>query len=392
MSMEALTWAWSQTVGGGRCDKLVLLALADYADENWQSFPSRRRLAERAECSVDSVDRALKRLEAAGLIGPPQRRPHDRGGLSSNLYTLLWDAHPPSRNLRPPLAADCGQSGRTHAATLAAQAAATGTKNLTNSEKEDDDGSTSGGEACSPPEPAPTVAARLPEPRMPLFDQRPRKERRRAAAEHPAVSPADITACLDAYNAAAKRHGWHQATQSSEERTRRLAKRLAAIGANGTDCCAEFTKALESASRDDFCMGRVPPKSGRPFVMSLGYLLRAKDGDDVLVRLIEAADHAGAIGSTLDETVPDEIWEAAIREETCDMTRNWTAFERLGTPFGHKSRVPRSVADRLGLTRIYDAHGLLRSTSPHAWLPHRSDISFAKRETPSEMPSTERSR
>lgn len=102
MSVEALTWALR--VGGlTPRAKLVLIGLADGADRaTWSCYPSRKTLAEVGDCSVDTVDRAMKELIHAGHI-KVSGRTRNGGGQSSNLYTLT-----PSRNYAapPPPAAD----------------------------------------------------------------------------------------------------------------------------------------------------------------------------------------------------------------------------------------------------------------------------------------------
>jgi hypothetical protein len=144
MSVKALTWAFDQ-VTELPVDKLVLLALADYANDAHECWPSRRVLASRAMCSTDTVDRVLKRLQVLGCI-KKELRLSDRAGKTSSMYTLVGmkgdtqqDVAPrpqiaatPSNktlaaSLPPPLAADCGHPSRNDAATLAAQDAATGT-------------------------------------------------------------------------------------------------------------------------------------------------------------------------------------------------------------------------------------------------------------------------
>lgn len=69
MSVRCITWAWSVQTVDSSASKLVLLALADHAnDENFECWPSLNHLANK--CSVDrtTVARCLKRLELAGLI------------------------------------------------------------------------------------------------------------------------------------------------------------------------------------------------------------------------------------------------------------------------------------------------------------------------------------
>ena len=86
MSFEATAWAWSQQIPG--LTKLVLMGLANYADrEHKTAYPNMRRLAADCGISIDTVKRAVKRLETKGLISHQQRY-HADGGLTSNLYIL----------------------------------------------------------------------------------------------------------------------------------------------------------------------------------------------------------------------------------------------------------------------------------------------------------------
>lgn len=122
-----MAWALEQQTENP-VDKLILIALGNYADENDQCFPSRRTLARIAMCSLDTVDRSIKRLEAAGHIRKESRI--GARGLTSNAYTIETD---PSRKLRLPadtnsdetLAATVRPPQPQIAATLAAHDAAT---------------------------------------------------------------------------------------------------------------------------------------------------------------------------------------------------------------------------------------------------------------------------
>jgi hypothetical protein len=65
----------------------IYALIARYADnDTLQAFPSRETLADRALCSVKSVDRAISELVAAGAL----RKAHRKNGDSyqSNLYTV----------------------------------------------------------------------------------------------------------------------------------------------------------------------------------------------------------------------------------------------------------------------------------------------------------------
>lgn len=109
MSGKAMGWALEQKTEQP-VDKLILIAIGNFADESHQCFPSRRKLAELAMCSLDTVDRSIKRLADSGLLSKDTRL-SSRGGLSSNVYTLPVGDYSDgkhkqqggaSRNLRPP--------------------------------------------------------------------------------------------------------------------------------------------------------------------------------------------------------------------------------------------------------------------------------------------------
>jgi hypothetical protein len=67
MSVQAITWALSIRAGSPSA-KCVLLALANYANDRGQCWPSQKRLADETDQSVDSVQRRLRELEARGII------------------------------------------------------------------------------------------------------------------------------------------------------------------------------------------------------------------------------------------------------------------------------------------------------------------------------------
>lgn len=86
MSNEAITWAFKQD-GLTMTEKFVLIALADYADDNHTCFPSHKKTAQRVAASKSTVQRALNGLEAKGKIRviPGQRA---NGSATSNRYQL----------------------------------------------------------------------------------------------------------------------------------------------------------------------------------------------------------------------------------------------------------------------------------------------------------------
>lgn len=111
MSVEALSWAFKQTVGDSVA-KLILIALADHANEEFVCTPGRKTLARYAECSTDTVDRKVALLVTAKLAEKVARR-SDKGDPTSNAYRLRVAAtcgHPQPQ--------PCGYPGRTGAATM----------------------------------------------------------------------------------------------------------------------------------------------------------------------------------------------------------------------------------------------------------------------------------
>lgn len=89
MSFQAATWALAQRVGSPSA-KCVLLALANYADEYGECWPSQARLAEDTDQSVDSVQRRLRDLAEMGLIYR-RRQTKKTGWRGSDAIVLLID-------------------------------------------------------------------------------------------------------------------------------------------------------------------------------------------------------------------------------------------------------------------------------------------------------------
>ncbi|WP_052961447.1 MULTISPECIES: helix-turn-helix domain-containing protein [unclassified Leucobacter] len=85
MSIKAMNWAWS--VDRLRpVERLVLLALADYADEEASCFPSQDAIAERSCCSDRTVRRVLETFEGAGIVKRSRR--YVGGERTSDRYVL----------------------------------------------------------------------------------------------------------------------------------------------------------------------------------------------------------------------------------------------------------------------------------------------------------------
>lgn len=122
MSVQALSSAFAVR-GVNASEKLVLLALANYADRELRCWPSQKTLSEDTELGERTVWGALKGLEARGLL---TRKPRyrDDGARSTDVFTLNFDATPladiattprnpcddNSQDLRAPLAAVAEQN------------------------------------------------------------------------------------------------------------------------------------------------------------------------------------------------------------------------------------------------------------------------------------------
>ncbi len=98
MSVSAVAWALQQPIEDA-ATKLLLVVLADFADDQNACWPSQGLLADRVgNCSLDTIQRRLKRLEADGFIWR-EKRYLQNGHRSSNRYVLR--APKLNRNQRP---------------------------------------------------------------------------------------------------------------------------------------------------------------------------------------------------------------------------------------------------------------------------------------------------
>lgn len=98
MSNEAINWAFKLELPMN--EKFVLVALADYADENHSCYPSYGRTADRVGCHRATVIRLVKKLISRGLITVEERsRPNS--STTSNRYVLAVGATPQSQSATP---------------------------------------------------------------------------------------------------------------------------------------------------------------------------------------------------------------------------------------------------------------------------------------------------
>lgn len=89
VSWEAQGWAWEAALAHPN-DRLVLLALVEWADVEDTCFPSIASLCRRTLLSERSVIRSLRRLEDDGYLQREERQ-RENGSRSSNLYRLNVD-------------------------------------------------------------------------------------------------------------------------------------------------------------------------------------------------------------------------------------------------------------------------------------------------------------
>lgn len=92
MSWQATAWAEKQKTGSP-ARKVLLLVLANYADENGLCWPSQATLAEGTEQSIDTVQRQLRKLEADGHI-LREKRLRAGGQWPGHLYLLNMATEP----------------------------------------------------------------------------------------------------------------------------------------------------------------------------------------------------------------------------------------------------------------------------------------------------------
>jgi len=86
MSFQAMAWAANQTTKNS-VQKLVLLMLANYADENNSCFPSYQHLADVCSCTKKTAVRACQELEKEGII-ETQKRFDNKGKQTSNRFII----------------------------------------------------------------------------------------------------------------------------------------------------------------------------------------------------------------------------------------------------------------------------------------------------------------
>jgi DNA-binding MarR family transcriptional regulator len=106
MSFEAIRWAFAQEIPGP--EKLVLLVLANHADDERTCYPSMATIARETGTSRCNVLRVIPKIVERGLLSFEKRVTHH--GKSSHLYTLsmtIKKAKTPCIKLRHPDVSKC---------------------------------------------------------------------------------------------------------------------------------------------------------------------------------------------------------------------------------------------------------------------------------------------
>ncbi len=78
-------------------NKLILILLSNYADENNKCFPSYEKISKLANCSRRTAVRSINKLEEIGLVSIQKRRLSNNDN-QSNIYTI----NRPSVTMSPP--------------------------------------------------------------------------------------------------------------------------------------------------------------------------------------------------------------------------------------------------------------------------------------------------
>lgn len=88
MSIKAINKAFQSKLSGNV--KLVLLALADCANDNLQCFPSYNHISKKASISISTAKRIIKKLEEIGVLKKQHRFKKGKKQQTSNIYTLTF--------------------------------------------------------------------------------------------------------------------------------------------------------------------------------------------------------------------------------------------------------------------------------------------------------------
>ena len=101
MSIKCLAWAWGKQLPP--LPKLVLLAIADHADDSGYAWPGVSGVAQKCGVSKRTVQRYVNVLVQLKIVDVETRQRSD-GSNTSNAYQLnIHDSHPPVADSHPPM-------------------------------------------------------------------------------------------------------------------------------------------------------------------------------------------------------------------------------------------------------------------------------------------------
>lgn len=112
MTIRAMNWAWGVELQPAM--KLVLLKLADRANDDGECWPGMEAVAEACGVSVRSVMRYVQDMEKMGLL-IVHRRKGEKGQQQTNIYTLNMSWQPGDK--LSPGEAEPGDNGSTNRVT-----------------------------------------------------------------------------------------------------------------------------------------------------------------------------------------------------------------------------------------------------------------------------------
>lgn len=107
MSVRAMAWAWEQELPEG--EKLLLMAVADHADDSGICWPGQENLGKKIGRSERTVRRRLTKLEMLGLIARKPRYNADGNRTSDQIILSITTGQLDRRSTLPPVKAVSGE-------------------------------------------------------------------------------------------------------------------------------------------------------------------------------------------------------------------------------------------------------------------------------------------
>lgn len=116
MSIAVMNWAWNLKITATQ--KIVMVALADRANDDWECWPGQQSLADKCSLSERGVRKVLSEIEAMGYLKIESR--HDGKHQKTNLYHLIEhpDQPEPCAACSPDQPEPCAGTSRNHVPPL----------------------------------------------------------------------------------------------------------------------------------------------------------------------------------------------------------------------------------------------------------------------------------